>query len=70
MNQGELVTTTSKIKLNQTAGFHGSYTLDIEIDLPVHNKNYFPATISGGKFYMYFTIIVSNLINRDRSILI
>jgi len=47
VNQGEIMTTTSKIHLNQTHDFHGTYTLDLRIDIPVHNQNYFPATVSG-----------------------
>ena len=50
VNQGEIQAKTSSIHVNPSApgDWHGSYTLDLEIDIPVHNQNYFPATVSGG----------------------
>jgi hypothetical protein len=50
VNQGEIVTTTSAIHINprKPGDIHGNYTLDLEIDIPIHNQNYFPATIKGG----------------------
>jgi len=56
VNQGEIFTRTSSIHVNpiKPGDYHGNYSLDLKIDIPVHNQNYFPATISGGiGIYLY-----------------
>ena len=51
VNQGELVTRTSAFHYNisghSLTPWRGAYTLDLEVDMPVHNHNYFGATVSG-----------------------
>ena len=55
VNQGEIVTTTSTIHLNPSKPWDPSrssnYTLDLEINVPVHNQNYFTASVYGGESY-------------------